>query len=203
MPAHSLSAFVGDHPALDFLNTLSTPSGEATEQIGDGRSLVDWMASAKLLEEGLTTRFRRDAEAGGLDGVAEQARHFRERLRSFVRLHMGRPLDGKALAGLGFLNDLLARGEGHLVVLDRAGGGLACVKRHRFDSPESLLQPIAEAAADLVCEVDFRLVRACEGPACTLMFVDLTKSHARRWCSMAVCGNRAKAAAHRARSRKS
>jgi hypothetical protein len=54
--------------------------------------------------------------------------------------------------------------------------------------------------ADLICREDFRLIRACDGPACTLLFLDRTKSHARRWCSMAVCGNRAKAAAHRART---
>ena len=53
---------------------------------------------------------------------------------------------------------------------------------------------------DLVCHTDFRLIRACEGTACTLMFLDRTKAHARRWCSMAVCGNRAQAAAHRARA---
>jgi predicted RNA-binding Zn ribbon-like protein len=63
------------------------------------------------------------------------------------------------------------------------------------------LRPIAEAAADLVCSVDFRLIRACEGSPCTLVFLDRTKAHSRRWCRMAVCGNRAKAAAHRARQR--
>jgi predicted RNA-binding Zn ribbon-like protein len=42
-------------------------------------------------------------------------------------------------------------------------------------------------------------VKACEGPACTLMFADHTRGRARRWCSMAICGNRAKQAAHRQR----
>jgi predicted RNA-binding Zn ribbon-like protein len=42
-------------------------------------------------------------------------------------------------------------------------------------------------------------VKACEGPACTLLFADHTRGHARRWCSMALCGNRAKQAAHRHR----
>ena len=50
-----------------------------------------------------------------------------------------------------------------------------------------------------VALADFRLIRGCEGPVCTLLFLDRTKAHGRRWCSMAVCGNRAKAAAHRAR----
>ena len=57
-----------------------------------------------------------------------------------------------------------------------------------------------DAAADLICNYDFRLIRSCEGSACCLMFLDRTKVHARRWCSMAVCGNRAKAEAYRART---
>jgi hypothetical protein len=42
---------------------------------------------------------------------------------------------------------------------------------------------------------------ACEAGNCSLWFLDVSKGHARRWCSMAICGNRAKAAAHRARAR--
>jgi len=42
-------------------------------------------------------------------------------------------------------------------------------------------------------------VKACEGPVCTLLFADHTRGRARRWCSMALCGNRAKQAAHRHR----
>ena len=71
----------------------------------------------------------------------------------------------------------------------------------RWEKPEELLLPIAEAIGDLVCYADFNLIRSCENDACTLMFYDRTKGHARRWCSMAACGNRAKAAAHRARIR--
>lgn len=55
--------------------------------------------------------------------------------------------------------------------------------------------------ARLMVEEDFTQVKACEGPACTLMFADHTRGHARRWCSMSVCGNRAKVAAHRRRKK--
>ena len=51
--------------------------------------------------------------------------------------------------------------------------------------------------ADLVCDEGFTYVKACEGRDCMLLFVDRTRGHARRWCSMAVCGNLAKQAAHR------
>jgi len=73
--------------------------------------------------------------------------------------------------------------------------------RRGWHGPEVLLLPIAEAMGDLVCQKDFGLVRRCEGLGCTLWFLDVSKGHARRWCSMAVCGNRAKAATHRARAR--
>ena len=66
---------------------------------------------------------------------------------------------------------------------------------------QDLLLPIAEAMGDLLCNVDFASVRKCESPACTLWFRDVSKNHTRRWCSMAICGNRAKAAAHRAKVR--
>jgi predicted RNA-binding Zn ribbon-like protein len=71
----------------------------------------------------------------------------------------------------------------------------------RWRSAESLLIPIAQAMAELVCNEDFAHVKACEGAACTLVFLDRTHGRARRWCSMAVCGNRAKQAAHRRRNR--
>ena len=76
---------------------------------------------------------------------------------------------------------------------------LALQSMRRWRSPEALLLPIGEALARLVCTEDFSHVKACEGPACTLLFADHTRGHARRWCSMAICGNRAKQAAHRHR----
>jgi predicted RNA-binding Zn ribbon-like protein len=73
----------------------------------------------------------------------------------------------------------------------------------RWETPDTLLLPLARAMADLVCEEDFSRVKACEGTACTLFFIDRTRAQARRWCTMAVCGNRAKQAAHRRREQSS
>ncbi|MGY4622263.1 putative RNA-binding Zn ribbon-like protein [Bradyrhizobium sp. USDA 4486] len=75
--------------------------------------------------------------------------------------------------------------------------GLSRLRRWR--TPESLLQPIGEAMAKFVCDEDFSDVKACEGHNCTMLFVDHTRRRARRWCTMAICGNRAKQAAHRSR----
>jgi predicted RNA-binding Zn ribbon-like protein len=64
-----------------------------------------------------------------------------------------------------------------------------------------LLVPIAESAAGLLTADDLTLVRKCQNPQCILYFYDTTRNHARRWCSIAVCGNRAKVATHYRRRR--
>jgi predicted RNA-binding Zn ribbon-like protein len=67
----------------------------------------------------------------------------------------------------------------------------------RFDDLRSslpaMLWPIARAAADLLASSDLALVRACSSPTCQWLFLDSSKNHHRRWCSMQQCGNRAKA----------
>ena len=145
---------------------------------------------------------------GELDAVAAQARSLREWFRGFVQKHKGKTLRASALRQLDPLNRVLERDEvfGQVAPRDQDsatvhGSHLMWVERRRWRSPESLLQPIARELADVICNEDFNLIRACEGHACTLMFVDHTKSRRRRWCSMAVCGNRAKQAALRERLR--
>jgi predicted RNA-binding Zn ribbon-like protein len=57
---------------------------------------------------------------------------------------------------------------------------------------DAMLWPIARAAADLLASDDLALVRACSSPTCQWLFLDTSKNHHRRWCSMKQCGNRAK-----------
>jgi predicted RNA-binding Zn ribbon-like protein len=194
--------FVGDQLALDFLNSIAAPWGQAIEWLGNGADLVDWLERARAIDPEIAAHFRAEGDAfHALDAVAEQARSLREWLRGFVDRHAGMPLSAKAIKELQPLNRLLARDEAYRLV-EAAAGGLHWRQARRWTTPERLLQPIATAVGDLVCEADFRLIRTCEGPTCTLVFYDRTKAHARRWCSMAACGNRAKAAAHRARRRR-
>ncbi|OWK40872.1 CGNR zinc finger domain-containing protein [Fimbriiglobus ruber] len=195
--------FVGDHLAMDFLNSKAMPAGEWIEWLRDGADLVDWLEKSSAIDAATASKFRADrANAGALDGVAEEARTLREWFRAFVSKYVGRPLPPIAVKELAPLNRLLARGDSYSQIEVAAAGDHPAQWRRirRWTAPDQLLQPIAEAIGDLVSREDFRLIRACEGSACVLMFLDKTKGHARRWCSMAVCGNRAKAAAHRARA---
>jgi predicted RNA-binding Zn ribbon-like protein len=194
--------FIGEHLALDFVNTTATPSGTRVEWLGDGKDLVDWLEQARLLEPAATAKVR-GSGFDALDEVARQAREFRRWLRGFISSRKGKPLRA-TVASVSRLNELLAKDDSFQRVEAPGRGaknarGLLLRRVRPWESPGELLQPIAEAAADLICNQDFRLIRSCEGSACTLVFLDRTKAHSRRWCSMAICGNRAKAAAHRAR----
>jgi predicted RNA-binding Zn ribbon-like protein len=204
--------FIGDDGALDFLNSVAAPAGREIEWLANGGDFLDWLEQAHAVPADIAAHFRKDAGARALDAVASQARELREWFRAFVIRHAGKPLQARVLRELTPLNALLARDQAFHQIEIVADAGPENDERHRalhrqtqrrWDSPKTLLLPIAEAIGHLVCERDFTLVRKCEGPTCTLWFLDVSKAHARRWCSMAVCGNRAKAAAHRVRVRSS
>ncbi len=194
--------FVGDALGLDFLNSIATPVDTPIDWIGDGDGLLDWLAQARLAPADALKRIRAEALPGELDKVADQARSLREWFRGFVRPRKGRPLTAKSLAELEPLNRLLERDDSFKRVVPGSKGEkepLQLQTIRRWRTPEAVLSPIGEALAQLVCTEDFSDVKACEGPACTLLFVDHTRGRTRRWCSMALCGNRAKQAAHRHR----
>jgi predicted RNA-binding Zn ribbon-like protein len=200
--------FVADDPGLDFLNSIGTPVDTVVEWIANGEDLLAWLAEAELIDPTQSAVIRANSFPGELDEVAAQARALREWFRGFVLAHMGRPLTAKALDLLEPLNRVLERDQGYGAIVARSGHAknqqalsrLEYRALRRWSSPNALLLPIAEAMAHLVCSEDFSLVKGCEGKTCTLLFLDKTHGRARRWCSMNICGNRAKQAAHRQRS---
>lgn len=202
MAQQAAAIFIADSVGLDFLNSIATPVDVPLDWIDDGPGLLAWLRQAGLVPGEVLDELRRSAGPGELDAVAAQARALREWFRSFVAERRGAPLGPTSLTSLEPLNRLLSRDQSFLRLVPRQprqGSPAPAVElqpARRWTSPEALLQPIAEALARLVSEEDFTHVKACEGPACTLLFADHTKGHRRRWCSMAVCGNRAKQLAH-------
>jgi predicted RNA-binding Zn ribbon-like protein len=202
--------FIADHLGLDFLNTIAVPVETEVEWLASGEDLLAWLKQAELVPETALADLRKLALPRELDAVAARARSLRDWFKLFVHEYMGKRLPPHALRKLGPLNQLLSRDQefGQIVARDRSertngdASALAWRSQRHWKSPESLLLPLARSLADLLCTEDFTDVKACEGPTCTVVFIDRTRSHARRWCSMAVCGNRAKQAAHRKRARK-
>ncbi len=198
--------FIAGAVGLDFLNTTATPVHEVVDWISNGEDYLAWLHAAGLVADGNLEIIRKTKSAKELDQAAAQARNLREWFREFVLRHQGRKLPGTAFAELDRLNEILQLDELHWEMTPNKprkalapSGPIGLVLRRRWSSSKSLLLPVAEAMAKLICSADFRYVKHCEGETCTLVFLDETRRRARRWCSMAVCGNRAKQAKHRER----
>ncbi|MFD4836778.1 CGNR zinc finger domain-containing protein [Achromobacter sp. NPDC058515] len=175
---------LGDHVALDMINTI--------EQ-GDAGPLDRWQSDADV-QAWLALSGLAPGQAAAPKGLLEGARALRETVRALVaQRKAGEPLKLTAL------NRALAAGGSHLALSATDDGGLELARHYPSQTPAQWLLPAAEAAADLLAHGDFGLVRKCESDACSLWFYDRTRSHRRRWCSMALCGNRHKVAAFRQR----
>src|SRR5215471_8822532 len=148
--------FIADSLGLDFLNSIATPLDEPVDWLHSGDGLLSWLAQARLVPADELDELKARAMPGELDRVADQARALREWFRGFVHKHMGRSLTPKALHELGSLNRLLERDVAfNQIARQHHGNRLELRMTRRWRSPESLLLPIGEALAELVCDEDF------------------------------------------------
>jgi predicted RNA-binding Zn ribbon-like protein len=198
--------FIAGDPSLDFLNSIGTPVDEVVEWLADGKDLMAWLEQAELVPPEAAATIRTNCFPGELDAVAGQARALREWFRTFVLAHRGHSLAPDSLRELEHLNRILERDDAYGAIVarsvdasDLARSGLEWRTLRRWRTPDSLLLPIAHAMANLITSEDLSRVKSCEKSPCTLFFLDRTRGQARRWCSMTLCGNRAKQALYRAR----
>jgi predicted RNA-binding Zn ribbon-like protein len=177
--------------ALDFLNTVAGRGEDRIEFLPDDEHVLKWLEAAGLPIDQAAHALR-GYPAGTLRDAAVA---LREAGRALVERRKAGKVGNPAA-----LNRILSRGGAYQQVVWKPGARPRRVAYRHTESPADLLVPIAEAMAELL-ETDYDLVRTCENPDCTLWFYDRTKSHRRRWCSMAICGNRMKVAAFRKRTR--
>ena len=187
-PAHHKLDFIGDHLAINFINTLRAV--EPFEVFQTDEDVMDWLRRAGVS----TPQPPANWPTGAL---VENARHLRKVALKAVEARKA----GKR-ASLAQLNSFLEHSNSHPQLVRRKSK-IEIDKIYSRGTVEEFLAPIAESVADLLANGDFELIRRCEGGTCVLWFYDRTKAHRRRWCSPSVCGNRAKVAAFRARSARS
>ncbi|WP_433766424.1 CGNR zinc finger domain-containing protein [Pseudomonas putida] len=175
---------LADHPALDLLNTQMMVEGQRRDLLNSDAYAAQWLEQIG---------FGSASEMVPGDGqLLAQLRALRDCIEDLLAARReNRVADPAAL------NAFLLRAVPQLLweetgapVLDRFRQG---------DAASQSLGRLAYAAAELLAQGDFNLVRKCESADCSMMFYDRTKSHKRRWCSMALCGNRHKVAEFRKR----
>jgi predicted RNA-binding Zn ribbon-like protein len=189
--------FVGEHPAIDFANTISTAQGEWTEHFRAWSDIVDWLSLTGLSTD---PSFNLSASRGA------------ESLKRVLELRQTwKDVLAQLLAGGDVSNEFMER-LNRLLGSDSFRETLRRDGKHRFHlvrsvshlSGERLVLVIfARQIALFLAEANLKYLRRCANTtSCVLYFYDTTKNHRRRWCSVTACGNRHKVAEFRKRQRK-
>jgi predicted RNA-binding Zn ribbon-like protein len=200
-PLASQLPLVGGRLCLDFTNTVDWHVGpHPQEYLTSYADLVAWSQHAHLLDETRAQQLLAAASAHPAlaAAVLQQAIAFREALyRIFLAILAQRPPDQ---ADLATFNALHAQALAHSQI-EPAATGFAW--RWMVEEQELgwILWPLVRSAAELLLSPDLTQVKMCSGPDCGWLFLDTSHNHARRWCTMQSCGNRAKARRHYQRER--
>lgn len=193
--------FVAGQLCLDFLNTLGDRAGDPpSEHLDDYAELVRWSLEAGAIDARLAATLAREGRKHpqAARHVLLRARNLREAVYRIVTAVRERT--PPAGADLDLFNRELggALANSRVEVRDNGGFTLAWRDSVALDRP---LWPLLRSAADLLAMGEMSRVKACASDSCEWVFMDESRNRSRQWCQMEVCGNRAKARRHYARSR--
>jgi predicted RNA-binding Zn ribbon-like protein len=186
--------FVGDHPAIDFANTLSTANGQGTEHLRTWTDLIDWLS-----ETGLSAEPRLELPVSRRADALKTVWDLRQAWRSeLARLVSGETLSDEFLERL---NSLLTNDVYYEELRREGETGFRLVRcMSRLHEEKLALALLGRQIASFLAEANLNYLHRCANTvSCVLYFYDTTKNHRRQWCSVAGCGNRHKVAQFRER----
>jgi len=196
---------VGERLWLDFVNSddaARARRGARIDALDTFEGYIRWLAETRLLDEERASAMLRRAQQQptGASAALHEARRLRNVLRALAERRT--PADeASTQAAIAEINRILGRSAGTRRVEPRADGGFVRNFVTAGDVFAGLLIPVIESAADALVNGELARVRRCADPRCARVFFDGSRNGKRRWCDMATCGNRAKAARHRKKVR--
>jgi predicted RNA-binding Zn ribbon-like protein len=187
MPHNNSPSLIARRLALDFANTSPIFHDLSWDEF------VSFLLDAKLVTPERAAKLRPLllSEPQAVDAILLKILRLREAFRAvFGSIVEREPFPGHWAEPI---NEILRVTEGHdELVPQEDGWRLQFIARE--EGLEWLLAAIARSAAELLVEGYEAPVRRCANPSCRLFFYDDSRTHRRRWCSMATCGNRHKVA---------
>lgn len=171
--------FIANRFCLDLVNTVVTLNGKETDLLIGPSQVQAWLDLQGL---SLTERIS--------EPDLEQLKELRALIRQWVTLK-----PQSVTRDLNRLNTYLEAGQFTKKLIVEEGGVFSFETSDHSLSPKSLLTKVANDFANLLVTDKLSQIKLCSGEACVLVFLDVSKSKRRRWCSMKACGNRAKASA--------
>lgn len=163
----------------DFVNTVEID--ETRDPLSVDDSLVQWCATS--------------GNCPGIGGAdLAELRGFREALRGVLEANAG---DGEAAERWCALEPYTRR-AGYGMYITPAG---ALALRPQGSGADAVIATVLAAVYDAIAQGTWRRLKACRKHTCRWAFYDKSKNGSGAWCSMRVCGNRAKAQRRRAREK--
>jgi predicted RNA-binding Zn ribbon-like protein len=193
--------FVGERLWLDFVNTDDLRRGVRVDVLRDFNALVRWLGATGVLdgERAAGIARRADQQPAGAAAALVDARRVRAALRALAE--RGSVVTKAREDALVEINRVLGRSAGTRRVESGDDGSFRQAFVPVGDAFAGLMIPVVESAAASLVEQELARIRRCADARCPRVFLDSTRNGRRRWCDMATCGNRAKAARFRARER--
>jgi len=182
--------WLGGRPALDFVNTRRERWRRDVECLLSVDEVVEWLVRARLLPQPMRAPV----------SVLGEARELREAIDAGVRSAVDRTAPDPAAVAL--IDGWLTLAGSRPALVAGIDGRPRLSERSAVDSPRRALGMVAyDAARMLGLPAERARVRICGSETCSARFYDRSPAAARRWCSMAGCGNQAKARRFRERAR--
>ena len=184
---------------LEFVNTDAAAQATRGDLLRDFDTLLTCLTQFGAVDEERASGIRRRAvlQPAAAAATLVDARRVRAALRVLAERGFGSPrVCDDAVTEI---NRVLGRSAGTRRIDRPREGEYLRAFVPTGDAFAGLMIPIVESAADALVTNELARVRQCADTRCHRVFVDTTKNGLRRWCDMGTCGNRAKAARHRAK----
>lgn len=194
--------FTAGSLCLDFVNTAATHEPVTGEDLHSFAHLLEWARQARLLDDAEVAALAATAaeDHGAADAIYTDALTIREMIYRLFTAAMGEHAAEEADVE-GFNIALTATLQNARVAHDAEG--FYRMWRQDVLPLDRPLWPILDSAAGLLISPGvLKRLRHCDGQRCDWLFIDNSRNHSRRWCSMSGCGNRAKARRSYARKKR-
>jgi len=169
--------------ALNFVATVRHRGSEPNDLLSKPAAVSQWLQLVDLIKSPVNLSLEEE----------ECACLFREAVYRTVRSYI---LNQKTIGDDIALINMTARHSIAIPQLDAESLRLGC---EMSDPLKTCLSVIARDAIMLIGNTDKHRLKICDCESCQMLYVDLSPSNRRRWCSMSICGNRQKVALHRQR----
>jgi predicted RNA-binding Zn ribbon-like protein len=190
-PSAEIVVLLGGRLAVDFANAPSYPGAPYNDLSWE--EFVGFLEAARIVSTARSDQLQSlpESDPRAAHALLTRAIHLRDSLRDIFTALVKREAISPEWTKP--INDVLRITEGH-DELAQIDGRWKLQLVARETGLDWLLAAIARSAAEIVIEGEAAKVRVCANPACGLFFCDKSRTRKRRWCSMAICGNRNKVA---------